>query len=51
MNETTPQPNIDKEVLLQAIKDTQWQVNYHTEKLIKHTAILEIYRNQLNQLN
>jgi len=51
MNETTPQPNIDKEVLLQAIKEAQWQVNYHTKELIKHAAILEIYQNQLNQLN
>ena len=51
MNETTPQPNIDKEVLLQAIKDAQWSIEYHCVHLEKHRELLKIYQNQLNQLN
>jgi len=50
-NEPTPQEAIDKEVLLQAIRDVQWQMNYHTKELIKHSELLRIYNNQLNQLN
>jgi hypothetical protein len=50
-NEPTPQEAIDKEVLLQAIKDTQWRIQYHEEDLAKQKELLKIYNNQLNQLN
>ena len=50
-NEPTPQEAIDKEVLLKAIKDTDWEIDYHTRKLAYNQELLKIYNNQLNQLN
>lgn len=47
MEEQAP---IDKEVLNQAIKDTEWQIAYHSEHLKKYQELQKIYTNQLNQL-
>ena len=47
----TDQAPIDKEVLIQAIKDAEWNVEYHKTPLRKHEELLKIYTNQLNQLN
>jgi hypothetical protein len=49
--EPTPQEAIDKEVLLQAIKDAEWEIDFHKRHLAKHEELLRIYNNQLNQLN
>jgi hypothetical protein len=38
-------------VLQELIRDTQWQIDYHLKKLVEAKTLLEIYNNQLNQLN
>ena len=38
-------------VLHELIRDTQWQVEYHLKKLVEARTLLEIYNNQLTQLN
>jgi len=49
--EQTPIEQVLKTELEKLIKDTQWHINYHTESLAKQKMLLEIYTNQLTQLN
>ena len=49
--EQTPIEQVLKTELEKLIRDTNWNINYHVEALAKQKMLLEIYTNQLNQLN
>jgi len=54
----TPTPEITKITLQKLIKDTEWQINYYDgqvqqyqQNLTEKKILLQIYTNQLTQLN
>jgi len=49
--EQTPIEQVLKSELEKLIRDTNWHINYNVESLAKHKMLLEIYTNQLNQIN
>jgi hypothetical protein len=38
-------------VLHDLIQEKQWEIDYHLKKLTEAKTLLEIYKNQLTQLN
>jgi hypothetical protein len=51
MTNETQNPEITKLALEQLIKETKWNIEYHTKKIAEQQVLLQIYTNQLNQLN